>query len=209
MTNLSKVFSSEQINAVERFLQSQYSVVTFIQSSQEYGVIFYVEKNDHEFPVIATFTHENRLILNTLNSDNTSVVRLEYTYEIAKLESLLYSIELDEKKKLEREQNMNNVKMINELDCLVFTKTFRIGIGYGSEWYGVHANCEQDALDILVDWFEENEYHGMYSTYAEVIEYHNDLDDEELDEMVCSGYIVAGNHCHFLEADKIVISEIR
>jgi hypothetical protein len=204
MTNLSQELSANQIGAIKNYLESLYPVVTFVKNDLRVGAIFSLELNNNEYPMIVTFTHENRLIMNTVIDGKT--FRIHDSYESTKLEIDLFHIATEEEKE---RLVLNNFEMVNELDCLVFDKTYRIGVGYGSQLYHVHANCEQDALDILVDWFEEKEYYGMYSTYADIVEYHNDLnDDDEFEEML-DNYIVAGNHCHYIESDKLFIQEVR
>lgn len=45
------------------------------------------------------------------------------------------------------------------------------------------ANHEQDAIDYMIDYCEEQQYNGLVCSM-------NDIPDEEID-----GYIVGGNHC--------------
>lgn len=55
---------------------------------------------------------------------------------------------------------------------------------------------EQEALDSVVDYCEENNWNGLFA------------DDSEIAEEYPDDFITAGNHCHLLPRDQIIIHRL-
>lgn len=55
---------------------------------------------------------------------------------------------------------------------------------------------EQEALDSVVDYCEENNWNGLFA------------DDDEIAQEYPDDFITAGNHCHLLPSDKVIIHRL-
>lgn len=99
-------------------------------------------------------------------------------------------------------EGMENVEVINKDDFKYFDGAYKVSIHmYDDKYFGVYADCEQDALDRVVDYLEETSRTGLF------------YDLQEVEEMEKEGYsdmfVVAGNHCHHLDASQIYISQVK
>ena len=78
---------------------------------------------------------------------------------------------------------------------------YRVYIGTGTAWYKVfqvYAYNESEAVDMVADYVEENEFEGLYADYYEIF----DLCDfgETVGEYAeAHGLICCGNHGIYLE----------
>lgn len=78
---------------------------------------------------------------------------------------------------------------------------YRVHIGTGIAWlqeFHVYAYNEQEAVDLVADYCEENELHGLYADYYEIA----DLCDvgETVDEYAeAHNLMCCGNHGIYLE----------
>ena len=88
-----------------------------------------------------------------------------------------------------------------ELHDECFSNRFEIELMYGGR-YSIDASCLQDALDVLIDYFDTANreaiaidtaapYRGYFLTDEEQQEH--EFEGEELDE-----YIYGGNYCQYL-----------
>lgn len=68
----------------------------------------------------------------------------------------------------------------------------------------VDAKNEQDAVDRVVDFCEDNEYTGLYTEYLDLEEESGREGVEDVDKYIeeC-GLTVAGNSCHYIELVSI------
>jgi hypothetical protein len=66
----------------------------------------------------------------------------------------------------------------------------------------VNAAHEQDALDELIDFFEQAGYHGLIATYQDLTE--DGLKDDQIDEYICGG-----NHGLYLTTEHVMIKSLR
>ncbi len=78
----------------------------------------------------------------------------------------------------------------------IWRNTYLVCVDYFSV-YLVIANHEQDALDILVDYFEERGYNGYFLD-------ENDLQDYDSEDDI----LYAGNHSLPLAIDQLIIEQI-
>jgi hypothetical protein len=97
---------------------------------------------------------------------------------------------------------MENVEVINKNDFIFYENAFKVSIyNYSGSYYGVYASNEQHALDQVVDYLESLGKTGLF------------YDLNEVEEMEKEGYtdmfIVAGNHCHHLDADHVQIRQVK
>lgn len=87
-------------------------------------------------------------------------------------------------------------KFINPEDN--YLKSFKISLhNYDNEWFYVYASHEQDALDVLVDHLEKKRLTGFFLEKEDREEH---LEDEGY-------YIVAGNHCLYLDPEHTHIEQ--
>lgn len=95
---------------------------------------------------------------------------------------------------------MENIyEVINPDDHDFYDNAYKVSLNnYDNSFYGVFASCGQDALDMVVDYLEEK---GLTGYFYEIDEIEEDQD--------CDGYIVAGNHCHYLDAEHTHIEQVR
>jgi len=84
---------------------------------------------------------------------------------------------------------MNLIKLNNEEKCF-YNRAYTIELLYGGI-YEINADCEGDAIDILIDYFCENKdkFRGYFFT-----------DDElaELTEDDIQSYVFGGNDCKYI-----------
>lgn len=98
--------------------------------------------------------------------------------------------------------DMENIEVINPEDHDFYDNAYKVSLHYyDNNWFGVFASCEQDALDIVVDYLEEKGLTGMFYTVEEV--------EEDERNGNCDNYFVAGNHCHYLDAEYTQIEQVR
>jgi hypothetical protein len=86
------------------------------------------------------------------------------------------------------------VEVVNG-DENIWQNTFLVCVDYFSV-YLVIADHEQDALDILVDYFEDQDYTGYFLNENEIAE----TPDDEI--------ITAGNHGRPIAIDQLIIEQI-
>ena len=74
--------------------------------------------------------------------------------------------------------------MIIKIDETYTDKTFSIQVHNGST-YHIQADCLQDALDDLIDYWEDNrpKYDGLFIPEAEIMDY----SERDLDELLRGG----------------------
>jgi hypothetical protein len=97
---------------------------------------------------------------------------------------------------------MENVEIVNESDYKYFDSAYIVSVyAYSNEWFGVYANCEQDALDLVVDYLVSDNRTGFIYTPEEVLEC-------EKDGFV-DMFIVAGNECYSLDVEHLQIEQIK
>ena len=97
---------------------------------------------------------------------------------------------------------MENVEIVNDSDYQYFDSAYKVSVhNYDNQWYGVYANCEQDALDEVVDYLESQGKTGVFYTHEEVIECEKDG--------YVDMFITAGNHCHNLNAEHVQIHQVK
>jgi hypothetical protein len=94
------------------------------------------------------------------------------------------------------------MEIVNKDDFKYFDHAYKVSVHmYDNHYFGVYADCEQDALDRVVDYLEEKELTGYF------------YDQEEREELEKEGhediFIVAGNHCHNLDGTQIFIEQVK
>lgn len=80
----------------------------------------------------------------------------------------------------------------------IWNNHYLVCIDYFSVYY-VIADYEQSALDILVDYLEDNNCQGYFYTDKEIEEF----SDQEREEL-----LVAGNHSRYIHNDVLVIEQL-
>ena len=96
---------------------------------------------------------------------------------------------------LKKAINLNDRKYSNNL--------YKISLyNYSSNYDLVYANCEQDALDILVDHLEEIKENGHIYTYEQLLNY--GMTELEID----NNYVSCGNYSHYVNVEHLNIIEI-
>lgn len=154
----------------------------------KYGMVVSVELN--YFEVVGTVTEISG------NSDKFYIVDENGTEY--KFYSDIHKVKIIDEAKF---YDMENVEIVNNDDRQYFDNAYAVSIyNYDSMMYGVYANCEQDALDVVVDYLESEGKTGLF------------YDLDEVEEMEKDGYadmfVVAGNHCHHLDSSHIMIKEV-
>lgn len=97
---------------------------------------------------------------------------------------------------------MENVEVLNKDDFQYFDNAYKVSLhNYDNKWFGVYASCEQDALDIVVDHLEEKGLTGYFYNMQE----REELEKDGHEDM----FIVAGNHCHNLDAEHVFIESVK
>ena len=86
------------------------------------------------------------------------------------------------------------VEVVNG-DENIWENTYLICVDYFNVFL-VIADHEQDALDILVDYMEEQGYSGYF------------LDEHDIQDLDPEDIIRAGNHCRPLAIDQLIIEHI-
>ncbi len=94
-------------------------------------------------------------------------------------------------------------KAINTNDRKYFNNLYKISLyNYSDNYYLVYANCEQDALDILVDHLEEIKENGHIYTYEQLLNY--GMTELEID----TNYVSCGNYCNYVSIEHLQIEQI-
>lgn len=85
-------------------------------------------------------------------------------------------------------------------DEMIWENQYLVCVDYFGVWL-VIADTEQDALDILTDYLEENEadYKGYFLADSDIEE----MGDRELEQIV-----YCGNHCRAMAFDQIIIERL-
>jgi hypothetical protein len=97
---------------------------------------------------------------------------------------------------------MEGVEVINRHDFEYFDKAYKVSVyNYDGMFYGVYASDEQHALDIVVDWLEQEGKDGLFYDEHEIKE----LEEDGLSDIL----IVAGTHCHSLDSSHIHIRQVK
>lgn len=97
---------------------------------------------------------------------------------------------------------MENVEVINKHDFEYFNNAYKVSVyNYDGMFYGVYASDDQHALDIVVDWLEQEGKDGLFYNDDEIAELENDGCSDIL--------IVAGTHCHSLDGSHIQIIQVK
>lgn len=65
----------------------------------------------------------------------------------------------------------------------------------------IYSNNTQETLDILIDFFVENGYTGLYCTYEELRK--SGFNESEIDDL----FISAGNYSFYIEGTYMVLEE--
>lgn len=83
---------------------------------------------------------------------------------------------------------------------------YRIYLGTGTAWHKVfqaYAYNEQEAVDLVVDYCEENELHGLYADYYEIMDL---CEGETVDEYAeAHNLTCCGNHGVYIELAGIEV----
>jgi hypothetical protein len=101
------------------------------------------------------------------------------------------------KPNLSRFGQFPEVEVVNP-DEGIWSNHYLIAIDYFKVYY-VIADCEQDALDILIDYCEERNYQGYFYTDEDLEE----MTQEEQDDL-----LIAGNHCRYISNDVLIIEQL-
>lgn len=72
---------------------------------------------------------------------------------------------------------------------------YRVTLDLGVAFW-VNADCEQDALDYVIDYCEEHRFIGFIASHGEI-----DEDDEDV-------FVCGGNHGLYLTTDTFFIQEV-
>lgn len=93
-------------------------------------------------------------------------------------------------------------KIINPQDLDFADKIFKISLNnYNNAFYYIISDCEQDALDALVDYLESKRETGYLAQMSELINFYT---EEEIE----NSFITAGNHCFLINSEHLCIKEM-
>ena len=93
-------------------------------------------------------------------------------------------------------------KVVNPNDSDYYDKVFKISLyNYDNIFFYILGNCEQDALDILIDLLESK---GETGHLNKIIELEKDYSEEEIE----NSFVVAGNSCYYINSEHLFIKEI-
>jgi len=85
---------------------------------------------------------------------------------------------------------MKTITVLNPDDKGFFSRCYHIQLGYYLSFNGViYASCEQDAIDLLIDAYDNIDHVGWFMSDVDL----NELTDEEKE-----GLIYGGNYCKYM-----------
>jgi len=95
--------------------------------------------------------------------------------------------------------NRENVEVVNPYDIKFYNKAYLVSLhNYDQHFFGVYANCEGDALDMVVDHLDKIGNDSYFYTLHDAMEYKRDGDS----------FITAGNFSRWLDCEHIYIMEV-
>jgi hypothetical protein len=73
----------------------------------------------------------------------------------------------------------------DDFHCKFWKKNYRVTITAQGIEFIVNADCEQDAIDYIIDYCYENNLNDLVASYNDLLE--DGYNETEIDEFVCGG----------------------
>lgn len=85
---------------------------------------------------------------------------------------------------------MNTITILNPDDKGFYSRCYHVQLGYYLSFNGIiYASCEQDAIDLLIDAYDNKDHIGWFMS-------NNELSELSDDEKEC--LIYGGNYCKYM-----------